>query len=127
MLTAGDYRRAVDISQAAQRVAPKSGSAFIQSTAQEGRLGTAPRRPRDPRRARPRRGAGLTAAGTRPARAPLPVRPAKAQFYVATTLSWLGDTAAEGIARQVLAAIEAPSYGPDPGARPWPGLTSPWR
>lgn len=25
--------------------------------------------------------------------------PPKAQFYVATTLSWLGDTAAEGIAR----------------------------
>jgi hypothetical protein len=37
VLTAGDYRRAVNISQAAQRVAPKSGSAFIQATAQEGR------------------------------------------------------------------------------------------
>ena len=37
VLTAGDYRRAADISQAAQRIAPKSGSAFIQATAQEGR------------------------------------------------------------------------------------------
>jgi hypothetical protein len=37
VLTAGDYRLAADISQAAQRIAPKSGSAFIQATAQEGR------------------------------------------------------------------------------------------
>ncbi len=34
--------------------------------------------------------------------------------HVATTLSWLGDTAAEGIARQVLAAIEAPGLRPRP-------------
>ena len=34
--------------------------------------------------------------------------PPKAQGYVATTLSWPGDKAAEGLARQVLAAIEAP-------------------
>jgi hypothetical protein len=40
--------------------------------------------------------------------------PPKAQVYVATTLSWLGDKAAEGLARQVLVAIEAP------GARPRP-------
>ena len=40
--------------------------------------------------------------------------PPKAQVYVATTLSWLGDKAAEGLARQVLAAFEAP------GARPRP-------
>jgi hypothetical protein len=40
--------------------------------------------------------------------------PPKAQFYVATTLSWVGDTAAEGIARQVLAAIEAPGLRPRP-------------
>ena len=38
--------------------------------------------------------------------------PPKAQFYVATTLSWLGDTAAEGITRQVLAAIQAPGLLP---------------
>jgi hypothetical protein len=68
---------------------------------------------------------------------PLPVRdqpehhyrydPPKAQFYVATTLSWLGDTAAEGIARQVLAAIEVPSFAAGPGAQPWPGSIWPWR
>jgi hypothetical protein len=38
----------------------------------------------------------------------------EAQVYVATTLSWLGDTAAEGLSRQVLAAIEAPQAWPRP-------------
>ena len=40
--------------------------------------------------------------------------PPKAQMYVATTLSWLGDPAAEPLARQVLAAIEAPEERPRP-------------
>jgi hypothetical protein len=34
--------------------------------------------------------------------------------YVATTLSWLGDKAAERLTRQVLAAIEAPGERPRP-------------
>jgi hypothetical protein len=37
VLTAGNYRRAAEVAQAAQRVAPRDGSAFIQATAQEGR------------------------------------------------------------------------------------------
>jgi transcriptional regulator with XRE-family HTH domain len=115
VLTAGDYRRAVDISQAAQHLAPRDGSAFIQATAQEGRAWA-------------RLGA---AAQTRAALArverlvsPLPMPdqpehhyrydPPKAQMYVATTLSWLGDPAAEPLARQVLAAIEAPEERPRP-------------
>jgi transcriptional regulator with XRE-family HTH domain len=115
MLTAGDYQRAVDIAQAAQRVAPRDGSAFIQATAQEGRAWA-------------RLGA---AAETRAALArveklvsplPMPDRPEhhyrydppKAQMYLATTLSWLGDPAAEPLARQVLAAIEAPEERPRP-------------
>ena len=40
--------------------------------------------------------------------------PPKAQMYVATTLAWVGDPAAEGYARQVLAAIEAPGERPRP-------------
>jgi transcriptional regulator with XRE-family HTH domain len=115
VLTAGDYRLAADISQGAQRIAPKSGSAFIQATAQEGRawarLGDA---------AQTRAVLGRVEALVSPL--PVPDRPEhhyrydppKAQFYVATTLSWLGDTAAEGIARQVLAAIEAPELRPRP-------------
>ena len=115
VLTAGDYQRAADISQAAQRIAPTTGSAFIQATAQEGRawarLGAA---------AETR--AVLTRVEALVSPLPMPERPEhhyrydppKAQVYVATTLSWLGDKAAEELARQVLAAIEAP------GARPRP-------
>ena len=115
VLTAGDYRRSVDISQAAQRIAPKSGSAFIQATAQEGRAWA---RLGDARQTR----ATLNRVEALVSPLPVPDRPEhhyrydppKAQFYVATTLSWLGDTAAECIARQVLAAIEAPELRPRP-------------
>ena len=52
--------------------------------------------------------------------------PPKAQFYVATTLSWLGDTAAEGITRQVLAAIQAPGLlAPVPARGPGPARPGP--
>ena len=115
VLTAGDYRRSADISQAAQRIAPKSGSAFIQASAQEGRAWA---RLGDARQTR------ATLSRVEKLVSPLPVPdrpehhyrydPPKAQFYVATTLSWLGDTAAEGIARQVLATIEAPGLRPRP-------------
>jgi transcriptional regulator with XRE-family HTH domain len=115
VLTAGDYQRAADISQAAQRIAPKTGSAFIQATAQEGRawarLGAA---------AETRAALSRVEALVSPL--PMPERPEhhyrydppKAQVYVATTLSWLGDKAAERLARQVLAAIEAPEARPRP-------------
>jgi tetratricopeptide (TPR) repeat protein len=115
VLTAGDYQRAADISQAAQRIAPTAGSAFIQATAQEGRawarLGAA---------AETRAALSRVEALVSPL--PMPERPEhhyrydppKAQVYVATTLSWLGDTAAEGLARQVLATIEAPQARPRP-------------
>ena len=91
------------------------GSAFIQATAQEGRawarLGAA---------AETRAALSRVEALVSPL--PMPERPEhhyrydppKAQVYVATTLSWLGDKAAEGLSRHVLAAIEAP------GARPRP-------
>lgn len=100
---------------ATQQVAPKSGSAFIQATAQEGRawarLGAGP----ETRSALARVEALVS---------PLPVPdqpehhyrydPRKAQVYLATTLSWLGDKAAEPLARQMLAAIEAPGERPRP-------------
>jgi transcriptional regulator with XRE-family HTH domain len=113
LLTTGDYQRAADIAQAAQHVAPRDGSAFIQATAQEGRAWA-------------RLGA---AAESRTALArverlvsplPMPDRPehhyrydpAKSQAYTATTLSWLGDPAAEPCARQVLARLECAVDGP---------------
>jgi transcriptional regulator with XRE-family HTH domain len=115
VLTAGDYQRAAGISQAAQRIAPKAGSAFIQATAQEGRawarLG-----------ARAETRAALSRVEALVSPLPMPERPEhhyrydppKAQVYVATMLSWLGDKAAERLARQVLAAIEAPEARPRP-------------
>ncbi len=115
VLTAGEYRRAVEISQAAQRVAPKDGSAYIQATAQEGRawarLGDA---------AETRATLARIEALVSPL--PMPDRPEhhyqydppKAEVYVATTLAWLGDRSSERLARQVLAAIEAPGEQPRP-------------
>jgi hypothetical protein len=113
VLTAGDYRRAVEISQAAQRVAPGSGSAFIQATAQEGRawarLSAAPET---------RAALGRVEALVSPL--PMPDRPehhyrydpAKSEAYTATTLAWLGDPAAEGYTRHVLARLESSADGP---------------
>ena len=112
-LAAGDFQRAADISQAAQRIAPRDSSAYIQAIAQEGR-------------AQARMGAavetydalGRVEAIVSPMPAPerpehhYQYDPPKAQVYVATTLSWLGDRAAEGLTRQVLAAIETPGTAP---------------
>jgi transcriptional regulator with XRE-family HTH domain len=113
VLTTGDYRQAVDISQAAQHIAPRDGSAFIQATAQEGRawarLGAA---------AETR--ASLARVEKLVSPLPMPDRPehhyrydpAKSQAYIATTLSWLGDPAAESHARQVLVRLESAVDGP---------------
>jgi len=113
VLTDGDYRRAAGLAQAAQRIAPRESSAYIQATAQEGRAWA-------------RLGA---AAETRSALArvealvcPMPVPdrpehhyrydPAKSEAYMATTLAWLGDPAAEGYARHILARLESAADGP---------------
>jgi hypothetical protein len=113
VLTSGDYQQAAGIARAARQVAPREGSAFIQATAQEGRAW-----------ARLGAGAETRAALTRVDKlvAPLPppdapehhyrYDPAKSQAYAATTLSWLGDPAAEPIARQVLARLESAADGP---------------
>ncbi len=112
-LTAGDYWRAVDISQAAQRVAPTSGSAYIQATAQEARAWA-----RLGAQAETRMALARVEALVSPL--PMPDRPehhyrydpAKSDAYTATTLSWLGDPAAGGYARHVLARLESASDGP---------------
>jgi transcriptional regulator with XRE-family HTH domain len=112
-LTEGDYQRAVDISRAAQQVAPKSGSAFIQATAQEGRAWARLDAGTETRAALGRVEALVS---------PLPVPdqpehhyrydPAKSEAYVATTLAWIGDPAAERYARHVLARLESSLDGP---------------
>ncbi|MBA9002108.1 helix-turn-helix domain-containing protein [Thermomonospora cellulosilytica] len=112
-LTDGDYRKAIDLSRAAQQVAPKTGSAYIQATAQEGRaharLGSGPET-RD----------ALTRVDRLVASLQMPDRPehhfrydpAKRDSYTVTALSWIGDPAAESQAREVLTNLESPTNGP---------------
>jgi hypothetical protein len=105
--------RAVELSQAAQRVAPRDGSACIQATAQEGRAWA---RLGDATRTR----AALTRVEALVSPLPMPDQPehhyrydpAKSEAYVVTTLSWLGDPAAERYARHVLARLESAADGP---------------
>jgi transcriptional regulator with XRE-family HTH domain len=111
-LITGDYRQAIAVAQAAQRTASRGGSAVIQATAQEGRawarLGAA-RETRD--------ALGRTESLVSPLPQPdspehhYRYDPAKADAYVATTLSWLGDPAAVRHARQVLARLESAADG----------------
>jgi transcriptional regulator with XRE-family HTH domain len=122
VLTSGDYQRALSLSQGAQRVAPKGSSAYIQAAAQEGRAW-----------ARLGDGRQTRAALARVARlvSPLPMPdqpehhyrydPAKHDAYTATTLSWVGDPAAEPYARQVLARLES---GADGTPRPRRAISS---
>jgi hypothetical protein len=111
-LTGKDYRAALDLSVQAQRVAPRGSSPHIQSTAQEGRA-----------RARMGDSAGTRRALARTARLvsalALPDQPehhfdydpATATAYVATTLSLVGDPAAEEYARAVVAQMQARRTG----------------
>lgn len=110
-LTDGDFATAVELSRAAQDIAPDGSSAYIQATAQEGRA-----------LARLGDDKGTYAALRKVARLvsdlPTPDRPehhfrydpAKSDAYVATTLSWLGDPAAVSYARHVLADLERAEF-----------------
>ena len=115
-VTEGRYRTAVELSRAAQHLAPAGSSAMIQATAQEGR-GWAKL---------------ADAAATRDALnrverlvSPLPVPdqpehhyrydPDKQLAYTATTLSWVHDPAAVRYARDVLARLDPHGDG---GTRP---------
>jgi transcriptional regulator with XRE-family HTH domain len=112
-LTAGDFRRAAEISQGAQLAAPHASSAHLQAVAQEGRAWARTGDAAETRRALARLERLVS---------PLPVPdrpehhyrydPPKSEAYVATTLAWVGDPAAEGITREVLATIEAPGTAP---------------
>lgn len=112
-LTSGDYRRALELSRAAQQAAPHGSSALIQSTAQEGRavarMGDATATTRVLTRIE-----ALVSSLAMPDRPEHHYRydPAKAEAYTATTLAWVGDPAAERFARGVLARLESPADGP---------------
>ena len=116
MLTQGDYRKALDLSRQAQRVAPEGSSAHIQATAQEARAWARMGDVLETRRALDRV-ERLTANLPVPERAEHHYRydPAKAAAYTATTLAWAGDPGAEHVARAVLADLDPNGDG---GARP---------
>jgi tetratricopeptide (TPR) repeat protein len=107
-LTEGEYRRALDLSRTAQELAPRGTSAAIQATAQEGRAWARLRQPKETYDALDR----VTKLVTPLARPDRPEHhyrydPDKSVAYTATTLAWLGDPAAEGYAREVIARLRA--------------------
>lgn len=113
MLTAGNYRQAVELSRAAQETAPAGSSARIQATAQEGRAWA---------RLGDSRGARKALAAVERLVSPLGspdhpehhyvYDPPKARVYVATTLSWVGDKGAERVAREILSELMNPAVEP---------------
>jgi transcriptional regulator with XRE-family HTH domain len=113
LLTAGAYGQAVGLSRAAQENAPYGSSVLIQATAQEGR---AHARLGDSRRTV----AALAAVERLVSPLPPPEQPEhhyvydpqKARVYIATTLAWVGDKAAEPAAREILADLQDPGGGP---------------
>jgi transcriptional regulator with XRE-family HTH domain len=113
VLTSGDFRRALQLSQHAQEIAPAGSSAHVQATAQQGRAWARLGDQLQTRRVLDR---VARLAGQRP----VPEHPehhyqydpAKAHSYAATTLAWSGDPAAEAVSREVIVELEAD------GARP---------
>jgi transcriptional regulator with XRE-family HTH domain len=112
-LTSGEYRRAVELSRAAQQAAPHGSSALIQATAQEGRAVARMGDSAETTRVLTRIEA-LVSPLVMPDRPEHHYRydPAKAEAYTATTLAWVGDPAAERFARDVLDRLESPVQGP---------------
>jgi hypothetical protein len=116
VLTDGDYRRAIELSQAAQNLAPAGSSALIQSTAQEGRalarLGKSKETYEVVNRVH-----GFVSSLARPTQPEHHYRydPDKSTAYTATTLAWVGDPAAESYAREVIARLS-----PSEDAGKWP-------
>jgi hypothetical protein len=108
VLTDGDCQHAIELSQAAQQAAPRGSSAAIQATAQEGRAWARLHRPQETYAAISRV-EELLAPFPRPERPEHHYRydPDKCTAYTATTLAWVGDRAAEGYAREVIARLKS--------------------
>ncbi|TGA88443.1 transcriptional regulator [Streptomyces sp. MZ04] len=115
-LISGDYGQAVDLSRAAQAIAPRGGSVAIQATAQEGRARARLGEKTEAYNAidRVQQLASTMVMRARPEHH-YQYDPNKATSYTATTLAWIGDPAAEAPAREVI-GHSAP--GSDPGT--WP-------
>lgn len=107
VLTEGDYRRALDLSRAAQEAASPGSSVAIQATAQEGRAWARLHQPRETYNAIERVNK-LVSPMERPDRPEHHYRydPDKSVAYVATTLAWVGDPVAESYAREIIARLK---------------------
>ncbi|GAA5158192.1 hypothetical protein GCM10023321_37630 [Pseudonocardia eucalypti] len=106
VLTEGGYRRALELSRAAQAIAPAGSSAAIQATAQEGRAWARLGQPKETYAAIERVNK-LVSPLPKPDRPEHHYRydPDKSVAYVATTLAWLGDPAAEGFSREIISRL----------------------
>ncbi|MGH8793220.1 MAG: helix-turn-helix transcriptional regulator [Stackebrandtia sp.] len=115
VLTTGDYARAAELSRTAQAIAPAHTSALIQATAQEGRAQARLGQAKATYEAIDR--VQRMSADFAPERTEHHYQydPAKSVAYTATTLAWVGDSAAERYAREVIARL---SPGNDPSK--WP-------
>jgi transcriptional regulator with XRE-family HTH domain len=107
VLTDGDYLRALELSLAAQSIAPVGTSALIQATAQEGRARARLGHGKETYAAidRVQKMAATLGIPERPREHHYQYDPTKALAYTATTLAWLGDSAAEPFAREVIARL----------------------
>jgi transcriptional regulator with XRE-family HTH domain len=117
MLTGGQFREALELSQRAQDRAPARSSALIQATAQEGRACARMGQPLQTRDV-------LARVSRLVANLPMPEHPehhyrydpSKAISYTATTLAWIGDPAAEDYARVAIDEL-TPGTGDIPRPR----------
>jgi hypothetical protein len=116
VLTDGHYRKAVELSHMAQQLAPVGSSVAIQAAAQEGRAWARLHQPKETYAAidKVQR---LVSPMAEPEHAEHHYRydPGKSVSYTATTLAWIGDTAAESYAREVITRLQ-----PDDDVRKWP-------
>ncbi|MGW6900756.1 helix-turn-helix transcriptional regulator [Streptomyces sp. NPDC054919] len=106
VLTDGDYARALELSKIAQTLAPAGTSVAIQATAQEGRararLGDGPETYSAIERVQ---GMSATLVARKGTEHHYQYDPGKSLAYTATTLAWVGDPAAEGYAREIIARL----------------------
>ncbi len=106
VLTAGDYERAVELSRAAQELAPLGSSALIQATAQEGRAHARLGNSGETYSAIARvQQMSDTLGDSGSPEHHYRYDPAKSVGYMATTLAWLGDSSAETYAREVVTRL----------------------